>query len=169
MAWVGCVVWLSHRWHGSLSNDLLHTVRLLQVPFSFHLSLLDPPADSVSPASRRLLDIEKMTLATDADGRVMRDGLSATHAEAQTTVQLTVSWAGRAPSAAAEAALLLAGVEYVIVCDTLLAPGVPHFVPTLLGLLALLLLLAIVYAVPLIIRHASAVEAEAQSELSKQR
>ena len=84
-------------------------------------------------------------------------------------VELAVSWAGRALSAEAEAALRLDGVEYVIVCDTLLAPGVPQFVPALLGLLAIALLVGLGYIVPLVIRHARAVEAEAQSELSKQR
>lgn len=146
---------------------------LVQAPFSFQLSLPAPRLPSAplafhSSASRRLLDIEKLTLATDAERRVLRDGAAAVQADTQ-SVLLTVSWSGRAPSPSAEAALRAAGVEFIIVCDTLLAPGVPRFVPALLGLLALALLLALRYALPLVLRHARAVEVEAHSELSKRR
>ena len=84
-------------------------------------------------------------------------------------MRLSVSWSGRAPTAEAEAALRAAGVEYILVCDTLLAPGVPRFVPALLVWLAVALLVGIRYVVPLVIRHAVTVEAEVQSELSKRR
>lgn len=142
---------------------------LLQAPFSFRLSLQSPTGPPLSPASRRLLDIEKLTVATDAEGRVIREGVAADHTDTQPAVQMTVSWSGRAPSPSAEAALRSAGVEYVIVCDTLLAPGVPRFVPALLALLAAALLVGIRYVLPLIIRHTRAVELDAQTELSKHR
>ena len=141
----------------------------LQAPFSFQLSLRAPSLPVPSPASRRLLDIEKLTVATDAEGRVLREGEPAEHTESMAVVQLSVSWSGRAPTPSAEAALRSAGVEYIIVCDTLLAPGVPRFVPALLGLLAITLLFGLGCIVPLVIRHARAVEMEAQSELNKQR
>ena len=156
-------------WRGLTACWPTLPVHSIQVPFSFRLSLPAPSAPSVSPASRHLLDIEKLTLATNAEGRVLREEVPADHIDGQAVVQLDVSWSGRAPSAEAEAALRSAGVEYIIVCDTLLAPGLPRFVPALLAVLAVALLVGIRYVVPLIIRHARAVEVEAQSESGKQR
>ena len=94
----------------------------LQAPFSFQLSLLSPSASSPSPAFRRLLDIEKLTFATDATGCALHSGGSTAAVEAETVVQVSVNWFGRAPSLEAEAALRTAGVEFNLVCETLLAP-----------------------------------------------
>lgn len=141
-------------------------MRCPQAPFAFQLRLQPPAA---SHASRRLLDIEKLTIATDASGHVVGEGVWSNHTQPLSLVQMTVHWSGRAPSPEAEAALRAAGVEYIIVCDTLLAPGVPRFVPALLLFLAAVLFVGIRYVVPLIITHARAVNMKAESGASKQR
>jgi hypothetical protein len=114
-----------------------------QLPYSVQLSLL-PPSDP-HPTSRSLLDIEKLTLSTDAQGRV--------NGESTPLVELRFIYSGRAPTPSVERVIRQRDIEYVALCETLIIPGLPSYIPYLGLFLLIALIITIKLILPSLISH----------------
>ena len=140
----------------------MYEVRVSYLGTAPYAAMLALHCSAASPASRTLLDIEKITLSTDAQGGVIvgcttrraaaqcveatSHSMSAVSlpqgcAESQATVELSFAFTGRGPTAEREAGVRQRPVEYVAVCESLLVPGLPRYIPAV-GLLCLAVLAA---------------------------
>lgn len=62
-------------------------------------------------------------------------------------------YSGRAPTPSAERAIRQRDIEYVALCETLIIPGLPHYIPYLGLFLLVALFITIQYLLPAIVAH----------------